>query len=144
MTATRSPLKACDPLKCGPPRPCVRSCFCINCVCVYNMCTKPCFGGVVATVCVPNESECAYKIATRCCAPLCASPVLNFVKDSESAKTHLLAAMRASMERKKAMQGVKSGQSSPRITRGSSQPSTGGMAPQPQAMDQRELSNPHL
>ena len=120
------------------------------------MCTKPCFGGVVATVCVPNESECAYKIATRCCAPLCTSPVLNFVKDSESAKTHLLAAMRASMERKEAMKGVKSGESSPRIARGSSQPSTGGMsqpqtiamtitmAPQPQAMGQREMSNPHL
>ena len=126
------------------PRPCVRSCFCINCVCVYNMCTKPCFGGVVATVCVPNESECAYKIATRCCPLCCVSPVLNFVKDSESGKAHLLAAMRASMERKKAMKGVKGGVPSPRIARGSGGSSTGGMAPQPQAMGQRELPNPHL
>ena len=71
-------------------------------------------------------------------------PRRRFVKDSESAKAHLLEAMRATMEHKKAMKGVKSGESSPRVTRGSGGSSTGGMAPQPQEMAKREMSNPHL
>ena len=25
-------------------------CFCINCVCIYDLCTKPCCGGMVAAV----------------------------------------------------------------------------------------------
>ena len=78
-------------------------CWCINCVCVYNICTKPCFGGQVATVIVPNDNECMYKIATRCCQlnPLCVCPVMMFVKDSTQAKEQLLAAMRAAEARKK-------------------------------------------
>lgn len=95
-------------------------CWCINCVCCYNMCSKPCVGGVVSTVCVPNEYPCAYKCATRCCMLCCTSPVLTFVKDSGAAKAQLLEAMRASQDRQKAMKGVKN-----------------GLAPQPQEMQER-------
>ena len=83
-------------------------CWCINCVCYYNMCTKPCFGGNVAVVLVPNSSPCLYKIATRCCQlnPLCVSPVLFCVKDSKAGKEQLIAAMRAAEARKKAGPGA--------------------------------------
>ena len=119
-------------------------CWCINCVCIYQICTKPCMGGVVALVCVPNESECAYKCATRCCTCCCTSPVLSFVKDSGTAKQQLLAAMRATEARKKSMKGVKSSPSSPQLTSGGgsaspvAMPVAMPMAPQPQTME------PHL
>ena len=76
-------------------------CWCCNCVCAYDLCTKPCAGGVVASVCVPNENECMFKIATRCCAPCCVSGQLMFVKDSQVAKGHLLSAMCNAEKRKK-------------------------------------------
>ncbi len=41
-------------------------CYCINCVCWYNLCTKPCYGGFVAKVPCERDS-CCFLINTRCC-----------------------------------------------------------------------------
>ena len=81
-------------------------CFCINCVCIYNICSKPCWGGTVATVMVPNDHGC-YMFATRCCPCCCVCPAMRFVRNSAQVKEQLLDAMRKAEVRKKAMKGVK-------------------------------------
>lgn len=90
-------------------------CWCCNCVCVYNMCTKPCTGGVVAVTLFPNESACMFKIATRCCGacPCCVNPVLGFVKDSGNAKEELLKAMRAAEAWRKQGAAARKGKGAP-------------------------------
>lgn len=75
-------------------------CYFINCVCIYNICTKPCCGGIVARV--PCErGGCGYLCATRCC-PICVTPIMRCVKDSEHVTTVLEQAITASRERGKA------------------------------------------
>merc|ERR1712071_424463 len=63
-------------------------CYCINCVCYYNLCTKPCFGGVVVITPCPNDHGC-FNCVTRCCI-CCNIPVARFLDDSEALKTALI------------------------------------------------------
>jgi len=81
-------------------------CYCINCVCIYDVCTKPCFGGEVRTVLVPNDHAC-FPCATRCLPVLCTHKIFGYVKDAKQAKEQLLSAMRQAEAMKKEMKGVK-------------------------------------
>ena len=57
-------------------------CYCIPCVCWYNLCTKPCYGGFVAKVPCERGSFC-FNCQTRCCN-CCIMPIFNYVEDAQS------------------------------------------------------------
>merc|ERR1711998_734654 len=89
--------------------------FCFNCVCLYDVCKKPCCGGVVKTVLVPNDHKC-YPCATRCCNLCCVSSAIGFVKDSQDVQPVLIEALRKNEARVKAMKGVKTYSQGPHQT----------------------------
>jgi hypothetical protein len=62
-------------------------CYCINCVCCYNMCKKPCCGGEVRVVPCPRDT-CGFTCITRC-LPCFTSPLMTCISDSASAAQKL-------------------------------------------------------
>ncbi len=58
-------------------------CYCIPCVCVYDCCTRPCWGGYVTYV-PCGKGTCGYCLATRCGCVCCNAHVLVGVKDSRA------------------------------------------------------------
>ena len=70
-------------------------CYCIPMVCLYNICTKPCHGGVLIATPVPRDHGC-FNCVTRCygCCPCCLLTCFNTtlatgLDDSRQLRDHL-------------------------------------------------------
>jgi len=70
-------------------------CYCFNCICIYNLCTKPCVGGMVGRHSFKRDT-CCFKCDTRCFGGVCCGgKLMGFVGDSAKASDTLQAAVGA-------------------------------------------------
>lgn len=58
-------------------------CYCISCMCYYDCCVRPCFGGKVGRSPYRRDSIC-FLYDTRCCGGVAINGIFTYVKDSKT------------------------------------------------------------